>query len=173
MEHKKIYLLFTKFPDNGSKIITFLKGCPYPHASIGFEEDLDKFYSFVNKGFIVESISRYIKPEREPFPCRLYELKVPEHIYYRIQNIINYFVEFKNIVHYSKSGVLLSLLHIPYKRNRFGFFCSQFVAYVLEQSGAIKLERQSQYYFSNDLANLPGVKLKFQGNLVTMKSCFG
>lgn len=58
MKNKKIYILFTRFPDNGSKVIEALTGCYYPHASIGLEEDWNTFYSFVTKGFIVEKITR-------------------------------------------------------------------------------------------------------------------
>lgn len=173
MSKRKIYLLLTKFPDKGSKAIRVLTGCNYPHASIGLEEDLNTFYSFVTKGFIVESITRYAKPDREPFPCQLYELEVSEKVYCRIKEIIQYFVEFKGIVHYTRLGLILSVLHIPHKRNHFGYFCTQFVADVLEYSGATKLKKRSNRYFSDDLKRLPGMKLHFQGNLKTMIKHFG
>lgn len=42
MKTKKIYILLTRFPDNGSKAIEALTGCYYPHTSIGLEEDLKR-----------------------------------------------------------------------------------------------------------------------------------
>ena len=173
MEKRKIYLLLTKFPDNGSKAISALTGCRYPHASIGLEEDMNTFYSFVTKGFIVESITRYTKPDREPFLCQLYELEVSESVYNRVKEIVDYFVQFKGMLHYTKLGLVLSLFHIPYKRNRFAYFCTQFVAEVLEYSGAAKLRKKSTRYFSDDLKSLPGMKLSFQGNMKTMIKRFG
>lgn len=173
MKSRKIYILFTRFPDNGTKVIEVLTGCYYPHTSIGLEEDLNTFYSFVTKGFIVEKITRYVKPDRIPFPCQLYELHVSENIYGRIKEALEYFVEFKEIVHYTKLGLILSLLRIPYKRNRFGFFCSQFVAEILHHSGAVKLTKESTQYFSEDLKRLPGMKLNYQGNLETMIEYLG
>lgn len=38
MKTRKIYILLTRFPDNGSKAIEALTGCYYPHASIGLEK---------------------------------------------------------------------------------------------------------------------------------------
>ena len=62
MPKRKIYLLLIRFPDTGSKLIHALTGFGYTHASVGLDEDLNTFYSFVVKGFIVEDISRYNKP---------------------------------------------------------------------------------------------------------------
>lgn len=53
-EKKKIYILLTRFPDNDSKTIEFLTNSFYTHASIGLEDDLNTFYSFVTKGFMIE-----------------------------------------------------------------------------------------------------------------------
>lgn len=173
MIRKKIYLLLTRFPDNGTKAIQALSGCYYPHTSIGLEEDMNTFYSFVSKGFIVESIIRYVKPGREPFPCQLYELEVSEKVYNRVKMILNSFVELRELMHYAKLGLILSLFHIPYKSSQFGYFCSQFVAEVLSRSGAVELKKRSNRYFSEELKRLPGMKLHFQGNLQTMIKHFG
>ena len=173
MKNRQIYLLLTRFPDNGSKVFELLTGCYYPHASIGLEEDLNTFYSFVSKGFIVEKITRYVKPDRAPFPCQLYELEVSESAYSRIKKALEHFIAFKEQLHYSKFALTMSILRIPYKRNRFGFFCSQFVAHILQHSGEIKLKKSSSRYLSGDLRKLSGIKLQFQGNMKTMIDYFG
>lgn len=173
MEKRKIYLLLTRFPDKGSRVIELLRGAHYPHTSIGLEEDMNTFYSFVSKGFIVESVTRYVRADREPFPCQLYELEVSKNVYECVKKIVGYFVEFKELVRYAKAGLVFSLLHIPYKRDRFSYFCSEFVADVLKYSGAVKLHKKSNQYFSEDLKHLPGMKLNFQGNLQTMINHFG
>lgn len=173
MAKRKIYLLLTRFPDNGTKAIQALSGGYYPHASIGLEEDMNTFYSFVTKGFIVEKITRYVKPDKESFPCQLYELEVSEKVYDRMKQVLNGFVELKGLMHYTKLGLILSLFHIPYKRSHFGYFCTQFVAETLSYSGAAELEKESNCYFSEDLKRLPGMKLHFQGNLQTMIKRYG
>ena len=168
MAKRNIYLLLTRFPDNGTKVISALTGCQYPHASIGLEEDLNTFYSIVTRGFIEENIMRYVKPDREPFPCQLYELEVSEKVYSRIKEILQYYVANKGIIRYAKLGLVMSLLRIPHEPFAYCYFCSEFVANVLQCSGAAELKKKSTCCFSDDLKQLPGMKLHFQGNLKTM-----
>ncbi len=53
---RKIYILLTRLSDNASKAIGILTNSYYTHASIGLEEDLNTFYSFVTKGFKIEKM---------------------------------------------------------------------------------------------------------------------
>ena len=169
-EHKKrkIYLLLTRFPDTGTRIIKLITGLKYPHASIGLEEDMNKFYSFVTKGFIEEDINRYTKPGRKAIPCQLYEMYVSEETYSKIKKAIEYFIEFKELFYYSRTSVTLSLLKLPYKSSRFGFFCSQFVAYILQKGQANEEIKSVNKYFSDDLSCISGMRLKYQGSLRSM-----
>ncbi len=161
---KKIYILLTCFPDTGSRVIQAITGFGYTHASIGLEEDMNTFYSFVLKGFIVEKIDRYVKPNRTPFPCRLYELEVTTGVYHKVKSIIRRFVMQKDHMAYTRMGVCMGLMHIPYKR-QYKYFCSHFVAEVLGESRAVTLDKDSTLYFPHDLHTLPGLKLDFQGNM--------
>ena len=169
---KKVYLLLTKFSDTGSKIVNMLTGVEYPHASIGLEEDMNTFYSFVTKGFIVEDINRYAKPGRKAIPCQLYEMRVTEETYHNIKQALDHFIEFKDLFYYSRTSLALSIMKLPYKRSRFGFFCSQFVAYILQKSRANKEIKSVNRYFSDDLSCISGMKLKYQGNLRSMLDRF-
>lgn len=164
MSKRKLYLLLIRFPDTGSRLIHALTGFNYTHASIGLEEDLNTFYSFVVKGFIVEKIDRYVKPDKTPMPCRLYELEVSQKVYDRVKEIVSAFELHRQDLEYSRMSVFMGLCHIPYKR-RFKYFCSQFVAEVLNRSRAVRLHKKSNLYFPDDLRRLPGMKLDFQGNL--------
>ena len=170
MVKRKIFILLTKFSDVGAKILTAVTGFDYTHASIGLEEDLNTFYSFVNKGFIVEQPTRYIRPGREPFPCLLYELEVSCEIYNSIKALLRKFTENKRFLRYTRVGIALCLLHIPYKKKH-RYFCSQFVAEVLE-CGKIPLKKDSSLYLPADFGTLPGIKLNFQGNLQSMVNFF-
>ena len=79
-----------------------------------------------------------------------------------------YFIKFKPYMHYSRLGVALSLLHIPYAPSPLGFFCSHFVAHVLEGAGAVTLGKSSRKYFSRDLRSLPKLKLCYKGDMKNM-----
>lgn len=171
MKKYNIYILLTRFPDAGAKAMKAITGFNYTHASIGLEEDMNTFYSFTYKGFIVEEITRYLKPEREPFPCQLYALEVSEKVYLATKKVLSYFVNMKPFFRYSKMGVVLGLFHVPYKR-KYHYFCSQFVATVLEQAKAVALKKSSALYFPKDFRKLHGVRLYFQGNLQSFVSRF-
>ena len=111
MISRKIFILLTRMPGNGSKAIRLITRFSYTHASIGLEEDINTFYSFICKGFIVEKITRYLRPGREPFPCLLYEMEVSEEVYQTIKERLNTFIENKNVLRYSYLGLVLGLLH--------------------------------------------------------------
>lgn len=167
MTHHKIFILLTQMPDNGSKVIRLLTRFSYTHVSIGLEEDMNTFYSFVTKGFIVESVTRYVKPDREPFPCMLYEMEVSKEVYQSIREMLHRFVKNKKKLHYSYLGVVLVLMHIPYKGKNH-YFCSQFVAEILKYSKAACLQKDSALYLPKDFQNLRGIKVRFRGNLLGM-----
>ena len=160
---RKIYVLLTSFRDIGSIFLRAITGCQYTHASIGLDEDMNTFYSFVCKGFIVEKIGRYLKPGVKPFNCKLYEMKVTEKVYASVKKAILSFVNIKNKLSYSKIRVAMCLFKIPYKKNR-SFFCSQFVARILSLSKAAKLEKDSGMYFPDDLKKIDGLKPVYIGN---------
>lgn len=168
-QKKKVLILFTKFSGKGAVFTSFITRSKYPHVSIGLEEDLNTFYSFVTpKGFLVEKITRYVKPDREPFAIELYELEVPEHVYENIKHELQLYVENKNKLHYSKFAVALAILRIPFRHDRHAYFCSHFVAEVLENTGTVELPIRPIHCFARHLKRLPGLKLHYQGNMKTM-----
>ena len=85
MSTRKIYILLTKFGDIRGRILSAMSGNYYTHVSLGLQEDPGTFYSFVLKGFRIEKLSRYLKPGREPFPVKLYEIEVASKTYEKIK----------------------------------------------------------------------------------------
>ena len=73
MTSKKIYVLFTRYPGRDAKLLMWRTKFPYTHTSVGLEEDMDTFYTFISKGFLVEKVTKYEKPDRPSFPCALYD----------------------------------------------------------------------------------------------------
>lgn len=169
--HRKITILLTRFPDNGSRFISLLTGFYYTHASIGLPEEPDTYYSFVRKGFIVEKASRYIRPNWDPLPCQLYELPVSEETYHHIKHMLHSFAERKPFLQYSNLGVFLSLCKIRHKREN-QYFCSQFIAEVLKESRAIHLKKDPSLCMPKDLTRLPTNTLIFQGTLPELVTSF-
>ena len=161
---RKLYILLTRFPGKTAMAIHAMTGCYYTHSSIGLEEDMNTFYSVVGKGLIVEKITRYVRPDRDPFPCQLYELEVSEKVYQTVKVLLEESVQNKSRYHYSKLGVVLCLLRIPFKR-QYHYFCSQFVAETLMIAQAARLKKDSTLYYPGDFQRMPGMRLHFQGDL--------
>lgn len=166
MEQKtrKVYILLTRLHDFGSRVAGFFATCYYTHCSIGLEEDMNIFYSFMVNGFVEEDVSRFLRGKFSPFPCQLYEVEVAQEVYDEVKRIINEFKTNKRRYRYTKKGVVSGLLFIPRQRKD-EFFCSHFVAHVLKQSKAVTLKKNTALYFPRDFKKMSGINLKFQGNL--------
>lgn len=172
METKKLLILLTRFPDRGSRLLRFLIGADYTHASIGLEEDRNTFYSFLCKGFAVEKVTRYARMHLADQPCKLYEVDVPAEAYEQVRFILQLFLKNRKALHYSRFGVAMCALHIPFKR-RYRYFCSQFVAEILHHSRAVYLEKNSALYLPDDFQALSGSALCFEGDLGTLCGSLG
>ena len=152
----------TQYPGRDAKFLRWYTEFPYTHTSIGFEEDMDTFYTFISKGFLVESITRYEKPDRPSFPCALYEIKVSEETYNKLKDEVLHYKNNKGDFKYSTLGLVLSFLKIPHKRKN-KYFCSQFVAEVLERCQVLTLKKKSSLYFPKDFLKHNELKLIFEG----------
>lgn len=162
MKTKKIYILFTRYPGRDAKLLMWRTKFPYTHTSIGLEEDMDTFYKFISKGFLVEKVTKYEKPGRQTFPCALYEINVTEEQYNRVKETVLSYVENKANLKYSTLGLIGSFIGVSFKRKNH-YFCSQFVAEVLEKCEVVKLKKKSSLCFANDIVKLEELKLVFEG----------
>lgn len=172
MDSRKIFVLLTQFPGFDSKALRWWTQFPYSHVSLGLDEDMNTFYSFVVKGFIVEDIARYNKPGRMPFPCELYALEVSEGTYQAVKRNILTFVNNRSQLSYTRMGLILTLANIPWKlKNR--YICSQFVAQMLQRCTAAKLCKDSTLYLPEDFHRLKGLRMIFRGDLKQFSRRFG
>jgi hypothetical protein len=172
MEQRKIFVLLTQFPGREARVLRWYTGCPYTHVSIGLDEDMNTFYSFVMKGFIVEDINRYNKPGRKPFLCELYSMEVSEETYQEVRAYIDTFVRRRSSLHYSKVGLALSLAGIPWKIEN-GYICSYFVAEILQKCTDAKLKKYCTLCMPKDFSRSRHLKMVFKGDLQRYAQRFG
>lgn len=164
---KKIYILLTRLRSRWAKAVGVLTGEFYTHASLGFEEDLQTFYSFTFKGFLVESIKRYIEKNPGGVKCMLYELWVSQEEYESLKAEIAYYISNRKRYHYNRIGVILSLFHISWKRQEH-YFCSQFVAELLQKREMMTTKKKSTIFFPKDFHRVKELKPYYCGNLSGM-----
>lgn len=148
---KEVSILLTKYSDWISSMVYILCGKGYTHASISLEENFDTYYSFNYRGFAVETISKHKK--RGVKKSRCYRLEITEQSYKIIKNRIQDMEAHRSAYQYTRIGVLFCLLHIPFHWKRH-YFCSQFVAELLESSGAIELSKPSNFFLPNNFIPL-------------------
>ena len=161
---KKVYILLMNLPAFSSGLIRLATFFPYAHTTIGLQEDMNTFYSFVHRGFMVERLSLFAKNQRKPSPCILYEFDVTEQSYEKVKAGINSFVKRRKELHYSYLNVAFSILHIPNHRKNH-YYCSQFAAQMLEEGQVTRLKKDSSLYFPRDFTKLPDAAVKFKGTL--------
>ena len=172
MAKRKIFVLLTQFPGFDSKALRWWTRFPYSHVSLGLDENMNTFYSFVVKGFIVEDIARYNKPGRQPFPCVLYAMEVSETAYQTIKNSLASFTSSPSRFSYTRFGLILTLINIPWRlKNR--YICSYFVAQTLQKCGSLRLRKPSSLYLPKDFSRIKELKMVFRGNLQQLSHRFG
>ncbi len=141
-----VYILLSRSETLFSRLVHCAVGGDYTHVSIGVEGPGGHFYSFARKdprrvlpaGLIRERAGHgffYLHPR---IPCCLYELQVTEESYLRIQERLEYMYARREEYHYSLLGALACFFRLPLVRKHH-YFCSQFVAETLAESGAVRL----------------------------------
>lgn len=146
---KNVAVLLTKYTDFMSRFVCMLTRGIYSHASISIDEKEEEFYSFNFKGFVREYPKSKVSRKREKRSVIL-RFQIPESSYQIIESEISYFQRNRKYFHYSRIGVIFCLLHIPHKFcNR--YFCSQFIAEVLERASMVELQRKESLYFPSQL----------------------
>lgn len=148
---KEVSILLTKYSDWVSNLVYVLCGRGYTHASISLEENEDTYYSFNYLGFAVETLGKHRR--RGVTKSKCFRVKISDQSYESIRQRIHDIELERSSYRYTRLGVLCCILHIPYHINR-RYFCSQFVAELLENSGAMKLSRPSNYFLPNHFLSL-------------------
>jgi hypothetical protein len=172
-EFKKVYILLTYTGTFPSKLIKLYTKKTFSHVSISLDKDLTELYSFGRKylrfpfigGFIQENPSIGVFALYPDTLCRLYEIPVSKRQYTKIKQEIEKFKSQKSKYSYNfigLAGLMLNRRIVVKDR----YFCSQFVAKVLEDSKVNLFDKSSEFVtvedFNIQLVNNPMI---FEGNL--------
>ncbi len=146
-ENTMITVLLTRYYSTFSNFIYFVSGRGYTHASLALDDKNESYYSFNFRGFRKEYPKKYRHRSKSSIS---YTLEIPKEDYEKIREKIKEMEHGKEKFHYSRIGVLLCLLHIPFRRKNY-YFCSQFVTEMLQMSDAVLLRKDASLYLPNDL----------------------
>ena len=121
-------------------------------------------YNPFNAGFIREDIDKGIFGRYRSTSCGIYRLKITKEQCERLRKIIEIFNLNKEFYSYNYLGLIGAAFNIPI-RSKNKYFCSQFVAYVLEQSGVHIFDKSYALVKPRDIRINPNLDLAYQGRL--------
>ncbi len=169
---RSIYILLTRSKTIASRMIHKVTDAQYTHSSLSFEEDLEQLYSFGRKythlplpaGFRIESLDKGFFKAYSDIPCALYEYRISAESYDRAKAIVDEMVGQMPRYSYSLLGLVYCRLGWAIDRGD-KYFCSEFIAEVLQKSGAMQMPRVPMLMRPIDFAHLPGAKFLYEGNV--------
>lgn len=166
---KTIYIVLTDTGTLLSKAIGMYTQKDLNHASIAFDEQLTEIYSFGRKqqynpflgGFVRENVGAGIF---EQSVCAVYRCEVSTEAYVRIRQKIVQFEMNQDEYKYNFIGLFGVALNREIIRKR-AYFCSQFVATVMQESETHRLMTNPCLTMPHHLAYLPHMQLVYEGKL--------
>lgn len=168
MEERTIHILLTRSGTWFSRLIHLATQDDYTHASIGLDGPAGPFYSFARKyehfalpaGLVEEQVTS----RRRAVPCCLYELKVSQDTYIALRRRLQAMYAQREEYHYSVLGAFACYFNLSLQR-RHHFFCSQFVAGLLADCGAVELPKPPTLLRPADFCSLKGLRPVHRGLL--------
>jgi len=169
-DRRFVFILLTKHSDTFSHFILALIRGYYSHASIGFEEERGRFYSFTRRGFHVEEPEK-ICLKRKNVACALYRVSVSQDAYDSMKSHLDVYRNSCASWKYNILGVFFGVVRFPFFSRRYKRFCSQFVAEILEAGNETYLSKKSSIVFPDDFTKAKLFERQFQGTLEGLKEC--
>ena len=167
---KYIYIFTTRTKTRIANFIGLMTGDRFSHVAISLDRELTQMYSFGRRrihnpligGFEKENIHRGIYALFGDYPAALYRLSVSEDTYEIIEKTLETMHSRKLEYRYNFVGFFSCAFGIP-TNTRTHFTCSQFVSWLLEYSGAVTLPKNMGLMKPDDLTQLPGAELVYEG----------
>lgn len=168
----KIYLVMTATGTLFSRFLNLFTKAGYNHVSLCLDDNIEVFYSFGRKviwfpligGFVTEQANAGIYKAFSDTECLIYELKISDAKFKRLRAEVDKFIRDRHRYHYNLLGLLGVMLNRPLKRkNR--FFCTQFVATMLKESGIHDFRKDTSLATPHDFHGIPGLTPVYEGRL--------
>lgn len=176
MKQNHIYIVLTRTSSIVSKIIRIVKNDEYTHASISFDKKLNRMYSFGRKysyfpfigRFKHEYINRGLYKRCRTLPGVIIELEVSEQQYNRAEILLEQFISNSGLYKYNYMGLVHSLLNVSVHCDD-RFLCSEFVYYIINESGIIDLKKSPNLIRPQNLLYVKG-NVIYKGDLKLIDS---
>ena len=169
---QSVFILLNNTGTLFTKLIQGYTRAPYNHASISFNRDLSEMYSFgrkhpnnpLNGGFVKEDIKTGTFSKYPNTTCVIYELHVTEREIEKMKRVLHIFIRSRNKYLYNILGVVGVALKEPIEFSN-SYFCSQFVAEILDRSGIKLWDKLPALVTPDDFRQSDRLKLIYEGKL--------
>jgi len=169
MAEQKVYILLTDTGTLLTRMIKLYTKDPYNHASISFDPSFVEVYSFGRKtprnpfigGFVKENIRTSFFREVN---CAIYSCTVTNAQLKEMNIFIKKIEKRKHLYRYNLLGLFAVTLNKQWSR-KYSFFCSQFIATVLQECEIINFTKPLSHITPQDLIEVTGFQLEYQGNI--------
>ena len=122
------------------------------------------YYLPIIAGLIKEDIHTGIYKTHHNTRCQIYKHKVTSEQFYTVKTTIDQFMSNQSQYRYNFAGLIPMFFNIPYQREHH-YVCSQFVAYVLQETQIAQLEKHFSIVRPQDFPKLNNVELIYSGRL--------
>lgn len=169
---RSVYILLTNTGTLFTKLIKGYTRAPYNHASISFNKELSELYSFgrknpnnpLNGGFVKEDIKTGTFSKYPNTTCVIYELQASEREIEKMKRVLQTFIRKDKKYFYNILGVLGIALNEPVEFSN-SYFCSQFVAEILQRSGLKLWNKLPALVTPEDFRQSERLQLIYEGKL--------
>ena len=143
-----ISILFSTYKDFVSRIIGLFSKFGCTHVSIALDDDNEHFYAFNTKGFRKEYPKKH-KKRTDNNTC--IRLKITDTQYADIKRYLNGFEQQKSKYSYDYLGIALCMFRLHRRKSKKKYFCSSFIAELLQKSKVVKMKKKSTRYLPYQL----------------------
>ncbi len=169
MEEKTIYLLFLDTGTLLTKTINLFTQSSLNHVSIALDQSLTHVYSFGRKnpsnpfigGFVRENLQT---PFFRKAKSAVYRVQISKLEYRLLEQRISMMEAQKHLYRYNTLGLLGVMINKELQREN-AYFCSQFVATMLEDCGVHQYQKPAGLIRPQDIREWHELELIHQGNL--------
>ncbi|WP_028305481.1 MULTISPECIES: hypothetical protein [Desulfitobacterium] len=175
MQTYYLYIVLTRTNTVLSKLIHMFKQDEYTHAALSLDSDLNHMYSFGRRNPYNPFIGRFRREDIhegvygfcENLPGAIIEVEVTQQQYDKVKELLNHFIVHSDRYRYNYRGLFYSLLDKPLS-NENRFLCSEFVYFVLKESGITDLKMPRNLVRPQNLLHAEG-RIIYQGDLKAVK----
>lgn len=169
---RSVFILLTNTGTIFTRVIKTYTKAPYNHASISFDRELSELYSFgrkhpnnpLNGGFVKEDIKTGTYSKYPNTTCVIYELQVSEREVEKMRRVLQVFIQKHQKYLYNFLGVIGIALKEPIEFSN-SYFCSQFVAEILDRSGIKIWHKLPALVTPDDFRKSDRLQLIYEGKL--------